>query len=165
MHVCAGAPDRSRDACYGDSGGPLVVQSGGAPVQVGIVCFGDGCAIAGTPYGVYARVSGLRAFIDAASGPDPGVSATKAGYRRGVLRLRARVVPNGEQAFWSFRVERHRKGALLQPFEPLAAGPGPVDVALAIPHVRPGRYVVRVVVITGDGVTTLGRPRTLRLRG
>lgn len=164
VHLCAGVPDRSRDACFGDSGGPLVVDDGATPVQVGIVSFGAGCAAVDSPYGVYGRIAGLRAFIDAASGPDPGVSGTRWSYRGGVLRLRAKVRPNGERAFWSFRLERHRRGSLIQPFARLAGtGSGLVDVALRIPHVRPGRYVVRVVVVTEDGVTTLGRPRTIRL--
>lgn len=62
--ICA----RSRNAmrrpntspCVGDSGGPLVA---GANVQVGIVSFGISCGALGEPT-VFARVAGLRAFID-----------------------------------------------------------------------------------------------------
>ena len=47
----------------GDSGGPLVaLQSGSEPQQIGIVSWGEGCALPGK-YGVYANVRNLRAFL------------------------------------------------------------------------------------------------------
>jgi len=61
--VCAwGRRGRPTAACSGDSGGPLLVGD----LQVGIVSFGSGCD-ARVPT-VFARVSGLRPFID---DPDP----------------------------------------------------------------------------------------------
>ena len=51
--VCAGAPNI--DSCYGDSGGPLFFRNNGAPVQVGIVSWGNGCAKRKFP-GVYSEV-------------------------------------------------------------------------------------------------------------
>ena len=50
--MCATAP--GQDTCQGDSGGPLVL-SNGAPVQVGIVNWGDGCNDPARP-GVYLRI-------------------------------------------------------------------------------------------------------------
>jgi trypsin len=55
--VCAAAT--GKDACQGDSGGPLFVGS----VQVGIVSFGNGCAIKGYP-SVYARVDAYLSWIN-----------------------------------------------------------------------------------------------------
>lgn len=55
--ICAGIG--GRDSCQGDSGGPLTHGE----YHVGIVSWGQGCALAGYP-GVYARTSELREFID-----------------------------------------------------------------------------------------------------
>jgi secreted trypsin-like serine protease len=69
--ICAGEPDPSpsaaqvKDTCQGDSGGPLVAKaSNGAPVEVGIVSWGDGC---GTPrvHGVYTRLGKLVGWVTA----------------------------------------------------------------------------------------------------
>ena len=62
--MCAGFPGGGTDACQGDSGGPLVLVDGttGALRQVGIVSWGEGCALPGK-YGVYASVLSARGFI------------------------------------------------------------------------------------------------------
>jgi hypothetical protein len=61
--LCAwGRTGRQTAACSGDSGGPLLVGD----LQVGIVSFGSGCD-SRVPT-VFARVAGLRPFID---DPDP----------------------------------------------------------------------------------------------
>ncbi|BBB00706.1 putative serine protease [Actinacidiphila reveromycinica] len=56
--MCAGEEQGGRDACQGDSGGPLVV----AGRLVGLVSWGNGCALADYP-GVYTRVSAMEALI------------------------------------------------------------------------------------------------------
>ncbi|SEG05605.1 trypsin [Actinacidiphila yanglinensis] len=56
--MCAGVNGGGRDACQGDSGGPLVV----AGKLVGLVSWGNGCALADFP-GVYTRVSAMEALI------------------------------------------------------------------------------------------------------
>lgn len=59
--LCAGDSDGT-DACRGDSGGPLVWRRAPRPLLVGVVSFGMGCGLTGTP-GVYANVSALSGWI------------------------------------------------------------------------------------------------------
>ncbi len=70
--ICAGAP--GKDACKEDSGGPLVLTYG-APVLIGIVSWGKGCALAGHP-GVYVRIDRdhYLDWITRATAADPSVS-------------------------------------------------------------------------------------------
>ena len=70
--MCAGLKTGGKDSCQGDSGGPLVVKSGNDFVQVGVVSWGEGCAVA-NKYGVYANVASLKNWIDnaAAGNEDP----------------------------------------------------------------------------------------------
>jgi trypsin len=54
--VCAGEFQGTEDSCQGDSGGPLMVRDSlGKFVQMGVVSWGNGCAVP-TQYGIYARV-------------------------------------------------------------------------------------------------------------
>jgi secreted trypsin-like serine protease len=64
--ICAGDIDHGGiDSCNGDSGGPLVAQkSNGSMELVGVVSWGEGCALAGKP-GVYTRISAFNQWIDA----------------------------------------------------------------------------------------------------
>lgn len=72
--LCAGTTSGVRDACNGDSGGPLFTTSGDAPVQVGIVSWGEGPLDSNiacghkNAYGVYARVSRYKDWIADKSG-------------------------------------------------------------------------------------------------
>jgi trypsin len=65
--VCAAA--LLKDSCQGDSGGPLFATTGGRLVQVGIVSYGQSCALPKFP-GVYSEVnnSQIRGWITSVSG-------------------------------------------------------------------------------------------------
>jgi secreted trypsin-like serine protease len=59
---CAGLDEGGKDSCQGDSGGPLIVQDGATWKEVGVVSWGDGCALPGK-YGVYTRVANYQAWV------------------------------------------------------------------------------------------------------
>lgn len=59
----AGYANGGKDSCQGDSGGPLVVYNDqNLPVQVGVVSWGEGCAMK-NKYGVYSKVSSAYRWI------------------------------------------------------------------------------------------------------
>jgi hypothetical protein len=64
--ICAGdLAQGGIDACNGDSGGPLVAKKAdGSLSLVGVVSWGEGCALAGKP-GVYTRISSFHDWIQA----------------------------------------------------------------------------------------------------
>ena len=62
--ACAGYAIGGKDSCQGDSGGPLVTTQGATKIQIGIVSYGVGCALARYP-GVYTKVSTVFPWIKA----------------------------------------------------------------------------------------------------
>lgn len=64
--VCAAA--LLKDSCQGDSGGPLFASRSGQPVQIGVVSYGQSCALPKFP-GVYSEVNNpaIRDWIFATS--------------------------------------------------------------------------------------------------
>ncbi|MFV1984833.1 MAG: serine protease [Thiohalomonadales bacterium] len=64
--ICAGLKIGGKDACYADSGGPLFYNNNGKPVQVGIVSWGNDCALPGS-YGVYTKVANYNNWIEQSS--------------------------------------------------------------------------------------------------
>jgi trypsin len=83
--ICAGSSRPRADSCFGDSGGPLVVDRDnpahppGDYVLVGLVDFGDGCALPGFA-GVYTRIADPAIAHYLAT--DIGSRAKAAGHRR-----------------------------------------------------------------------------------
>uniref|UniRef100_A0A3Q2Y848 Serine protease 33-like n=1 Tax=Hippocampus comes TaxID=109280 RepID=A0A3Q2Y848_HIPCM len=70
--ICAGTENGGRDSCQGDSGGPMVSKNATRWVQLGVVSFGQGCALPDIP-GVYARVSQYQTWItERVTGDQPG---------------------------------------------------------------------------------------------
>lgn len=59
VNFCAGV--ETKDSCQGDSGGPIfrTVPGRRAPIQIGVVSYGDGCGAQGAP-GVYTSVSSSK---------------------------------------------------------------------------------------------------------
>jgi hypothetical protein len=62
--LCAGS-NRSQDSCRGDSGGPLTWRERFPPVLIGLVSYGPGCGLPGTP-AVYTDVSSYLTWINLA---------------------------------------------------------------------------------------------------
>jgi len=61
--MCAGYAAGGKDSCQGDSGGPLQCLAGGGRWKlIGIVSFGDMCAMMKKP-GIYTRVEAMLGWI------------------------------------------------------------------------------------------------------
>jgi len=62
---CSGIDQGGKDSCQGDSGGPIFTfdAQGNAISQMGVVSWGEGCALSGYP-GVYAEISAVGQWIE-----------------------------------------------------------------------------------------------------
>jgi trypsin len=101
---CAGVPGGGKDSCQGDSGGPIFDQEG---IQVGVTSFGIGCAQAAFP-GVYARVSGVKDWIDAtlcelASTPPASCGQIQTNTGNNVVVIEVKYDDFPEETGWTLR--------------------------------------------------------------
>ncbi|XP_063791226.1 transmembrane protease serine 9-like isoform X2 [Pseudophryne corroboree] len=62
--ICSGYRDGKKDSCQGDGGGPLVCKVRGAWYQVGIVSWGESCALPYRP-GVYTLTTAYQTWVRA----------------------------------------------------------------------------------------------------
>jgi secreted trypsin-like serine protease len=93
--ICAGLEQGGKDSCQGDSGGPLVVaDAGGCPAQIGVVSWGEGCAVK-QAYAVYTRVSAYADWIQQHTGPLRDASAGVASATTGPTTLTVAQVSEG----------------------------------------------------------------------
>ncbi|CAL4059096.1 unnamed protein product, partial [Meganyctiphanes norvegica] len=65
--LCAGYNAGGKDSCQGDSGGPLTYNPGNGYILIGVVSWGNGCALAGYP-GVNTRVTEYLSWISSNTG-------------------------------------------------------------------------------------------------
>lgn len=77
--LCAGVTEGGKDSCQGDSGGPLKIVNGTNHYIVGIVSWGEGCAVKDYP-GVYARVNRYLNWIHDATADACPCPYTKIDY-------------------------------------------------------------------------------------
>lgn len=70
LQICAGLKAGGKDSCQGDSGGPLWLKHEDKEYHIGVVSFGDGCALP-DKYGVYTRTQGYLEWIANKTGTEP----------------------------------------------------------------------------------------------
>ncbi len=73
--ICAGYMQGGKDSCQGDSGGPLILEDANGWFQIGIVSWGNECALANYP-GVYTNLANYRNWIEGYTGPLLDTNAT-----------------------------------------------------------------------------------------
>ncbi len=61
--LCAGFKQGGTDGCSGDSGGPLLIKHEGEWQQIGVMSWGESCALPDY-YGVYTRLTSFTDFIN-----------------------------------------------------------------------------------------------------
>ena len=99
VQVCFGLLTGGFDACGSDAGAPLVIpnETDGRSTQVGIVSFGNGCAVANSPT-IYTKVSKFAMREAAPPTTGRGLQA------RGGATPRGDATPRGGATPWIFSV-------------------------------------------------------------
>ena len=122
---CAGdLADGGVDSCFGDSGGPILRLVDDRWVQVGIVSWGEDCALPGKP-GVYSRLSKFANWVQRADAPRPAPHDHRRRPEPRPRLLRAGRRPRASSTRTRTSSRPSRRGSWPRTSRPARRGKGP----------------------------------------